>query len=161
MSSSSKKVMLYESSKNLPKEGWFQRCSICNDITANTMNVLSIYTLREKTTIDYVTYICLKCENKVRSTTEDNTIRIIKNKFFRTMNRTIITYLRLRSIYDYNVVDGESNTSYNHTQLTNSLRKYTTTYLPVEPNPPAPLDVSSNSSTNSTRESGDKSGVQI
>lgn len=155
-----KKVMLYQSSINLPKEGWLQRCSMCNEITGNTLSVVSIYIPRERTSLDYTAYICLKCENKVMCRVHyiDQTIHRIKHKFFKMMNKTIIVHLHKHGIYNY-LIENVANTSYNHIQLTESLRQYT--YLPVEPNPPAPLDVSSSSSTNTTRENGDKSGVQI
>jgi len=157
-----KKVMLYQSSKNLPKEGWLQQCTMCNEVTGNTMSVLSIYvtTQAENRNVEYIAYICLKCENKVMCRVHyiNEIIHRIKHKFFRTMNKTIINHLRHNNIYHYSI-GNVNNTSYNHTELTAILREYT--YFPVEPKPPAPLDVSSNSSTNSTRETDDKSGVQI
>lgn len=151
-------IIIYEPSKNLPKEGWLQRCTSCDEVTGNTINVITII---ESITHEYIAYICGKCENKLlcRVNYVDETIHRLKHKFFKTMNRTIITHLTSRHIYKYNIVDGTANTSQKHSELTEFLRKYT--YFPVEPNPPAPLDVSSNSSTNSTLENGDKSGVQI
>lgn len=151
-------ITIYEPSKNLPKEGWLQRCISCDEVTSNTMNVITII---EKITHEYITYICVKCENKLlcRVNYADETIHRLKYKFFKTMNRTITTHLTSRHIYKYNIVDGTANTSQKHSELTESLRKYT--YFPVEPNPPAPLDVSSRSSTSSTPPNADKSGVQI
>ena len=154
-------IIIYEPSKNLPKEGWLQRCTSCDEITGNTMNVVSIIETLLGITHEYIAYICVKCENKLlcRVHYVDETIHKLKYKFFKSMNRTIITHLTSRHIYKYNIVDGTANTSQKHSELTESLRKYT--YFPVEPNPPAPLDVSSSSSTSSTPPNGDKSGVQI
>ncbi len=154
------KVFLYNSSKNLPKEGWLQRCCMCKEVTGNTMNVITIYIPREKMHMEYETYICVKCENKVMGRIHyiDETIHRIKHKFFKIMDNSIKKYLNLYNIYNYSI-ENVANTSYSHTLLTEHLLRYT--YFPVEPNPPAPLDVSSSSSTNSTRENGDKSGVQI
>ena len=154
-------IIIYEPSKNLPKEGWLQRCTSCDEITGNTMNVVSIIETLLGITHEYIAYICVKCENKLlcRVHYVDETLYKLKNKFFKTMNRTILAHLTSRHIYKYNIVDGTANTSQKHSELTESLRKYT--YFPVEPNPPAPLDVSSSSSTSSTPPNGDKSGVQI
>ncbi len=160
MSYTTKQVFLYNSRKNLPKEGWLQPCCMCNEITGNTMNIVRIYLSREDVQLEYITYICLKCENKVigRLHYVDHTIHRIKHKFFKTMDNSIRNYLNLHNIYNYSIENVE-NTTYTHSMLTEYLRKYT--YFPVEPKPPAPLAVASSSSTNSTRENGDKSGVQI
>ena len=159
MSTNTKKIMIYQSSINLPREGWLQRCFICNQVTGNTMSVVKIYVFKQDIYLDYSAYICIKCENKVMSRVHciDETIYRIKHKFFKMLNKSIIDDLHQFGIYNYSI-ENVANTNYNHTQLTSYLRKYT--YFPVEPNPPDPLDVSSNSSTNSTRENGDKSGVQ-
>ncbi len=147
-------VTIYEPSQ-LPKEGWLQCCIVCREITGNIFNVITIETVSH--TIHYEAYLCLKCDNKLmcRTTYNIELAHKTKYKFFKNVNKTIIGHLNKYNIYNFTV----ENVNHNHTQLTETLRKYT--YFPVEPNPPAPLDVSSNSSTNSTRETDDKSGVQI
>lgn len=147
-------VTIHEAS-NLPREGWLQPCVVCKEITGNIMNVVVINT--ECRTINYEAYLCLKCENKLmcRNTYNIELSFKTKYKFFKNINKTIIGHLNKYNIYNYTI----ENVTHNHSQLTETLRKYS--YFPVEPNPPSPLDVSSNSSTNSTRENGDKSGAQI
>jgi len=141
-----KTVYIHKPVITLPNEGWLQACVVCDEITGNTHQVIRV------ADINYIAYLCARCEIKILNKTT-----LHKNKFFRRVNRTIISHLRHNNIYNYSIGD-VVNTSFNHTQLTYILRQR---YLPVEPNPPAPLAVSSSSSTNSTRENGDKSGVQI
>jgi len=159
MEAITKKIMIYQSSLNLPKEGWLQRCFICNQVTGNNLSVVKIYVSKQKTYLDYTTYICVKCENKVMCRVHyiNQNIYRIKYKFFKMLNKSIIDDLHRYGIYNYSI-ENVANTNYNHTQLTEHLMKYT--YFPVEPNPPEPLVVSSSSSTNSILENGDKSGVQ-
>lgn len=151
-------VYIYQSSVNLPREGWLQACNVCNEVTSNTFDVIEVNVV-ELTPIRYVSYLCCKCEAKLTNNhSNSHLIYRTKNKFFRSMNRTIISHLQRHNICKYSI-ENVANTSYNHTQLTHILRQRY--YLPVEPKPPAPLAVPSNSSTNSTRQNGDKSGVQI
>ena len=112
---SNKKVFLYNSSNNLPKEGWLQRCSLCNEITGNTMDVVKIYIPREKKHLEYIVYVCLKCENKVIYV--DN----IKQQFLKLIDNTIKNYLDIRNIYSYSIDNNVANTSFNHKQLTHYL----------------------------------------
>jgi hypothetical protein len=147
------KISIHETCSNLPREGWLQACLVCNDVTGNEKNIVTIATSIHQT-IEYTTYLCRKCETKINSD-ED-----IKNKFFRRINKKIIKHLNNYNLYKYTIIQTQRpNNSRRHFEITAYLHKLI--YLPVEPNPPAPLDVSSNSSTSSTLENGDKSGVQI
>ena len=55
----------YESSKELPKDGWFQQCFCCNKITSRTI-LQNIIKYKKK---DYFFhfYICKSCNNERKS----------------------------------------------------------------------------------------------
>jgi hypothetical protein len=127
--SSTKQVMLHKSIAGLPRNGWFQPCCVCDEITGNTQCVLSISVSTENRNIEYITYICNKCNRKVTS------CNYVKNKLFTTLTNAIISHLNYYNICHYSI-GNVVNTSNKHTQLTYILRQ---NYLPVEPNPPAPL----------------------
>ena len=55
-----KKIFCYDHYKNLPKNGWFQRCFCCNKITSETMLVRKT----KRTIINYhfMFFICTCCK---------------------------------------------------------------------------------------------------
>lgn len=145
-------IAIHDECSTLPPQGWLQACLVCRDVTGNEIPIVYIETSLQ--TINYTTYLCRKCEIKM------NCDEDIQNKFFRRINRKIITHLNNYALLRYTIIQTQRhNTTRRHFELTAYLHKLI--YLPVEPKPPAPLAVSSSSSTNSTRENGDKSGVQI
>tara|TARA_B100001093_G_C26622156_1_gene925105 strand:+ start:209 stop:655 length:447 start_codon:yes stop_codon:yes gene_type:complete len=58
-----KNIYCYDKSKNLPSNGWLQKCFPCNKITSSTMLVKKTENVYMKH--NYYFYICSSCKNDI------------------------------------------------------------------------------------------------